>query len=141
MVWDPESGEKRVHSISHLTDADWGLWVPVFAPDGSLYVGGQGGVRRLTLPSDVSGTVSSETIHAAGFAVPSFGGDPHQLLVFGTRAGGANGPFEDLLLFDLVSGTSRPITTHGTRLYRAALSPSGRVIVTGDYVGFRPDLL
>ena len=31
--------------------------------------------------------VSSETIHAAGFAVPSFGRDPHQLLVFGT-----NGP-------------------------------------------------
>jgi WD40 repeat protein len=135
LVWDLESGEKHTHSVSHLTDERWLLWLPVFAPDGRLYVGGEGGVRRLTLPSDAGGTVSSETIHAAGFAIPSFSGDGRSLLVVGTKATGGNGPFEDLLLFDPVPGTSRPITTHGTRLNRALLSPSGRVIVTGDHDG------
>ncbi len=135
MVWDLETGEKRVHSVSHLTDASWRFWVPAFAPDGRLYVGGQGGVQRLTLPPDAGGTVSSETIHAAGFAVPSLSGDGRQLLVVGAKAGGMNDPFEDLLLFDLVPGASRPITTHGTRLSKASLSPSGRLIVTGDRDG------
>jgi WD40 repeat protein len=44
--------------------------------------------------------------------------------------------YERLLLFDLVEGTSRQITTHGDRLSpAAAFDPSGRVIVTGDLDG------
>jgi WD40 repeat protein len=42
---------------------------------------------------------------------------------------------EELLLFDLVAHTSRRITTHGSRLQRARLSASGRLIVTGDADG------
>jgi WD40 repeat protein len=136
MVWDPASWEKRVYSIAHLTDGNWSGWIPAFAPDGRLYVGGEGGIRRLTLPTDAGGTVSSGTIHAAGFALPSgFSSDGRQLLIAATKAGGMNDPLEDLLLLDLARGTSRRITSHGTRLSRAALSPSGRIIVTGDHDG------
>ncbi len=34
-----------------------------------------------------------------------------------------------------MAGTSRRITTHGTRLFWGRLSPSGRVVVTGDHDG------
>ncbi|MGD8897569.1 MAG: protein kinase, partial [Acidobacteriota bacterium] len=135
-VWDLASGKKRVYSVSHLIDGSWPRWVPSFAPDGRLYVGGEGGVQRLTLPTDPGGMVSSETVHAAGVAFPAgFSPDGRQLLVAATKAGGRNNPLEDLILLDLVSGTSRRITSHGARLSWAALSPSGRIIVTGDHDG------
>jgi len=135
VVWDLASGEKRVHSVAHLTDERWFCWRPVFAPDGRLYVAGQGGVRRLTLPADAGGTVSSETIHAAGVADFDLSRDGRQLLVSATKAEGMMDPREDLLLFELAANTSRRITTHGVRLEAGRLSPSGRILVTGDADG------
>jgi WD40 repeat protein len=105
-----------------------------FAPDGSLYVGGQGGVRRLSLPADPGGTVSSETVHAADIALSDLSQDGTRLLVWG-GAGRAQAGEKELLLFDLAGHTSRRITTHGTRLNEGRLSPSGSVIVTGDSDG------
>jgi serine/threonine protein kinase/WD40 repeat protein len=134
--WDLASGERRTHSIAHLTDESFFGWSVVFAPDGRLYVGGQGGVRRLTLPTDPDEPVSSETIHSAGIAQFGLDRDGRQLVVCGSKKTGVmRDPHEELLLFDLASGTSRPITTHGRRLSRALLSPSGRAVVTGDHDG------
>jgi WD40 repeat protein len=42
---------------------------------------------------------------------------------------------DELLLFDLTASTSRRITTHGARVQRGLLSPSGRVVVTGGQDG------
>jgi WD40 repeat protein len=135
IVWDLVSGERRTYSISHLTDDSFFFWPTAFSPDGRLYVGGSGGVKRLTLPPDADGTLSSKTIHPAGHTDFALSRDGRQLLVAASTATGMTDPLEELLLFDLVAGTSRPITTHGTRLSRVALSPSGRIVVTGDHDG------
>jgi WD40 repeat protein len=133
-VWDPESGQSRSFSLAPFTDASWSCDSVAFAPDGAVFVGGNGGILRVVLPDDPSGTVSAERLHAAGRAVFALSGDGRKLLVWAGRNPGA-GVFEDLLLFDLVTHTSKRITTHGQRLWTAAFDPSGRVIVTGDNNG------
>ena len=136
VTWDLASGEKRTHSIAHLTDESFFAWSLAFAPDGRLYVGGQGGVRRLNLPTEAGGILSSEMIHAAGVAHPGLDREGRQLIVWANQKSRVfRDPHEELLLFDLASGTSRPITTHGRRVSRALLSPSGHAIVTGDHDG------
>jgi serine/threonine protein kinase/WD40 repeat protein len=133
-VWDLHSLRERNYSVAHLTAPSWGGYKTVaFAPDGSLYVGGQGGVRRLSLPADPGGTVSSEAVYAADSALSDLSQDGTRLLVWGGSGGFV--PKMDLLLFDLAGHTSRRITTHGARLNEGRLSPSGRVIVTGDFDG------
>jgi WD40 repeat protein len=105
-----------------------------FAPDGAVFVGGNGGILRLVLPDDPNAAPSAETLYAAGRAVFALSGDGRKLLVWTGRNPGA-GVFEDLLLFDLVTHTSKRITTHGQRLWTGAFDASGRVIVTADNDG------
>jgi hypothetical protein len=135
-VWDLPSGRERVHSVAHLTDAGWsGFGTVGFSLDG-LYVGGQGGVRRVSLPADPGGRVTSETVYEAPGAQLDLGHDQTHLLVLGARkAMGVGTLFEEMLLFDLAGHTSRRITTHGARLSVGRLSPSGRIVVTGDHDG------
>jgi WD40 repeat protein len=133
--WDLGTGRSQVHSVAHLTDAQWtGFWNMAFAPDGRLYVAGTGGVRRLTFPSE-PGTVTAETVHAAGMAGFDLSRDGRLLLVSATGSGDGLAPREELVLLDLVGQTSRRITTHGTRLSAGRLSSSGLVLVTGDQNG------
>jgi WD40 repeat protein len=138
-VWDLQTGVARTFSLAHLTGASsGGFWSLRYAPDGSLFVAGQGIVRHLVPPADGGGMVSSETIYptegAPGGAEIDLSRDGRMLLVMGTR-----NPFpqvnEDLVVFDLVAHTSRRITTHGQRLHHVALDPSGRIVVTGDVDG------
>jgi WD40 repeat protein len=135
-LWDLSSGRERVHSVAHLTGAEWsGFGTVGFAPDG-LYVAGRGGVRRLSLPADPAGTVTSETVYEAPLAVLNLSRDGTHLLVLGARkALGLGSLFEEMLLLDLPGRGSRRITTHGARLSAFVLSPSGRVVVTGDADG------
>ena len=134
VVWDLESGQSRTFSLAPFTDASWTCDSVAFAPDGAALVGGNGGVRRLALPDDPDGALSMETLHAAGRAPFTVSRDGRKLLVWAGRNPGA-GVFEDLLLFDLVTHTSKRITTHGQRLSTAAFDSSGRAIVTGDNDG------
>ena len=136
-VWDLSSGEERVYSVAHVTDANWrGFFGVAFGRDG-LYVGGPGGVRRLTLPADPGGTVTSETVYESPLAGMDLSRDQARLLVLGARGPSGFGTplFDEMLLLDLAGHTSRRITTHGARLSRGFLSPSGRAIVTGDHDG------
>jgi WD40 repeat protein len=135
-VWDLPSGRERVHSLAHLTDAGWrGFPRVAFAADG-LYVGGLGGVRRLCLPAEPGGTVTSETVYEAPAAQLDLSRDQTHLLVLGARrASGVGTLFEEMLLLDLAGRASRRITTHGSRLSVSRLSPSGRILVTGDHDG------
>jgi WD40 repeat protein len=94
------------------------------------------GVRHLVLPEEIGGTVSSETVLAGGSTRLDLSRDGRLLLVLASQKRTAsNQQFEKLLLFDLGEKTSRPITTHGSSLSVAVLSPSGRVVVTGDTGG------
>jgi serine/threonine protein kinase/WD40 repeat protein len=134
-VWDLESGEGRTYSLAHLTDASWpGFGAIRFAPDGSLYAAGKGGVFHLVLPTVPDGTVSAETLCAAGRARLDLSRDGRQLLVWASRRR-VEQEFEELLVFDLSTNTSRRITTHGQRLWDAALDSTGRIVVTGDVAG------
>ncbi len=135
-VWDLPSGRKRVHSLAHLTDGgSYGFGTVASAPSG-VYVGGRGGVRRLSLPAEPGGTVASETVYEAPVAKLDLSRDQEHLLVLGARRpSGVGTLFEEMLLLDLAGHTSRRITTHGARLAVGRLSPSGRAVVTGDHDG------
>ena len=135
-VWDLPSGRERVHSIAHLTDATWwGFDSMAFAPDGTLYVAGRGGVRRLVLPAESGPITSGELVYAAGKARIDLSHDGRLLLVLGSRKTATTDSFEDLLLLDLARHTSRRITTHGDRLTAGVLDSTGRVLVTADSDG------
>jgi WD40 repeat protein len=137
-VWDLDSGQAQSLSLAHLTDDSWtGCGSMRFAPDGSLFVewqGAVGGVFRLLLPSDPRDRVSAETVYAAEFTRLDLSRDGRQLLILAGRTKGTY-RFEQLLLFDLATRSSRRITTHGDRLMDAAFDQSGRIIVTGDVDG------
>ncbi len=133
-VWNLPSGREQDYSVAHVTDADWaGFGDMAFAPDGSLYVSGGGGVRRLSLPAEPGGAVSSKTVHVARDSRLDLCNDRNLLLVLGTQ--GTSTLYEELLLLDLAGHTSRRITTHGARLSVGRLSPSGHILVTGDKDG------
>jgi WD40 repeat protein len=131
-LWELPSGREQRHSLAHLLDADWSLFHDMaFAPDGTLYVAGSGGVRRLRLPDEPGGTVSGEVIHAAGMARLDLNRDGTLLLAAAGPSREPRAVLEDLLLFDLTARTSRRIATLGSQLHSARLSASGRIIVTG----------
>jgi WD40 repeat protein len=136
-VWALPSGRERVYSVAHLTDdAGWpGFRSLSFAPDGSLYGAGKGGVRRLRLPEDPGGAVSSETVYAAAQAIHDLSRDGRLLLVGAGQTATLGDPAGELLLFDLEHHSSQRITTHGARISCLRLSPSGRTVVTGDADG------
>jgi len=138
-VWDLESGEQRIYSVAHLTDADWIGSTLGFAWDGSLVASLGNGDRttRLTLPSAPGGAIAAETVHVAGASSPTLSPDGRVLMVHaGSGSSDEFFRFDKLLLFDLVDGTSRAVTTHGTRLRRISqVDPTGRVLVTGDIDG------
>jgi serine/threonine protein kinase/WD40 repeat protein len=133
-VWDVASGRGRTVSLAPFVDPSWGCDTVAFAPDGAVFVGGNGRVLRLVLPDDPTAAVSAETLYAAGRADFALSPDGRRLLVRGGRTPGA-ALYEELLLIDLTTHASRRITTHGHRLWSAVFDPSGRVIVSGDVDG------
>jgi WD40 repeat protein len=142
-VWDLETGQEQVHSVAQLTEPDWlGAIGGGFARGGSLYaaLGSGGRLMRLTLPVDPRGEISAETVLSAGLSYPIVSRDGRYLTVHVRDASETEGElsfrFEKLLLFDLVAGTSRQITSHGSRLTKVSrVDPSGRILVTGDIDG------
>jgi WD40 repeat protein len=139
-IWALESGAEQTLSVAHLTDADWDSPGNLgFAYDGSLIASlGKGGrVMRLTLPDDRNGEITAETVVSAASAWPTLSRDGRLLLVHASENPGShNFQFEQLLLFDLVEGTSRRITSHGSRLFAVSqIDPTERILVTGDLDG------
>jgi WD40 repeat protein len=99
-----------------------------FTPDGTLYSGGMGGVRRWDVQSGTQ-TVMYEAelarfdLSRDGKYVLAAGGQPDSPGYLARS---------ELRLFDLESGLSRAITTHGDTVNKVAFDPSGRTIVTVD---------
>ena len=132
MVWDLASGRGRSVSLVPFTKATWSCESVAFAPDGALLVAGDGGLLRVVASDIERAAPAVETLYAAGRAAFAIDRDGRKLLV---RAGRGPDVFEELLLFDLPTRTSKRITSHGRRLWTAAFDPSGRAIVTGDNDG------
>jgi WD40 repeat protein len=133
-VWDLETGEGRTFSLAASADAPRSCEFLAFAPDGAILVGGGGGMLRVVLPSDPKGSIATETVYAAGRVGFTLSPDGRKALVWTGRSPGAR-TYDDLLLLDLTTHTSQRITTHGQRLWWAALDPSGRVVVSADVDG------
>ena len=136
-IWDLPSGRGTSVSLAHLTgDSWWGFDTLRFAPDGSVLAAGAGagGVFRLVLPPDASGSIASESLYPAGASGFDVSADGRQMLVWASRTPGAD-RFEELLVLDLVRRTSRRIDTHGRRIWTGAIDASGTVIATADIDG------
>ena len=95
---------------------------------------------RLLLPTEPGGETPAETVVSSGSSWPIMSRDGRFLTVHTSDASETEGAirfrYEQLLLFDLVEGTSRRITSHGSRLGKVSrVDPSGRILVTGDIDG------
>jgi hypothetical protein len=136
--WELATGKAHDYPLRHLTPLDWqGCFEEKLhvAPDGSLYCGGIGGVLRIRLPAEPGGAVTGETVFRATRARITLSRDGRQVLVMANAPPGFNQVFPELHLLDLATGSSRPITTHGSALTCAAFDPTGRFIVTGSWDG------
>jgi len=137
-VWDLGSLEERVYSLADLTAPEWKGIAPRLARDGRIYAPLGRGDRfmRLTLPEEPTGEISAEPVLSGGW----FGWFQNPvgrfLPVHASQKQVWSFEFEQLLLYDLETGTTRRITTHGTRLGQFdAIDPTGRILVTGDLDG------
>ena len=101
-----------------------------FTPDGHPLSAGWGGVREWDLTEG-----SFEWLHRVGFAGISFSRDHRYLLVRGRDDGINILPAEELVLYDLETGGSREITTHGHGVRCVALDLTGQIMATGSEDG------
>ena len=106
-----------------------------FAPDGSLYSGGYGGLRRWDR------TTGWSTLHDAGYLRAQVGAEGRRILV---TAGDWMRPTSGrwfagettLELLDLGADTGwRRIESHGTSIQTAVFDRTGELVVTGDLDG------
>jgi WD40 repeat protein len=141
-VWDTESGVGQTVSLPECA------FPAGFDAEGRVVYGDGSGVRRLVSLESPGGTPSSEMLfpfpNLGPVFLPILSRDGRQLLVLGTRReehadtpaqAAAFSGYKDLMIVDMATHAARRITTHGARLVRAALDPSGRFIVTGDLDG------
>ncbi len=137
-VLDLETGERTELPLAAgaaeeaFDRVDGGIATLHFAADGTLYSGGDGGIRRWDLT-----TGSSELVLACEkwcWMFPS--GDGKQALV---ASGEPWAEATGLLTIDLETGATRTVRSHGDRFksFAAAMDPSGRAIVTGRADGVR----
>jgi len=119
-IWDVETGE--VHQVLDPGDGK-GMFIADFMSDGRLLSGGPGGLRIWDL--DLG---ESELIVAESVSWPVL----HDPYVLGVR-----GPTERgfAFVYDLRTGESWDLTTHGNQVQRVRLTPSGKQVVTSDWSG------
>jgi WD40 repeat protein len=111
---------------------NWGVAFPVWLPDGRLVTDGDAGLRVWDLASGTSRRLRPCTRYAGYFSLLA-SADPLSVL----RLDGASEPdrASSLSAYDLASGSTRAITSHGRRVSSLALDRRGAVLVTGDLDG------
>jgi WD40 repeat protein len=119
-IWDVETGE--VHQVLDPGDGK-GVFIADFMSDGRLLSGGPGGLRIWDL--DLG---ESELIVAESVSWPVLH-DPYVLGVWGSTERGF------AFVYDLRTGESWDLTTHGNQVQRVRLTPSGKQVVTSDWSG------
>ena len=136
-IFDLATGTHRaiplVPSGESFTGYQWSALSLAFTPDGRLLVGGPEGIRRLDVAtgawewlwradarSDVALKLSSDGRTAIAVLVPwdTKGAEPRRLIAL-----------------DIITRRLREVTSHGQRLTSVTISPSGRLVVTGDERG------
>jgi len=130
---DLESGESQTLSLAESDDSadpgNAGVWDLRFAPDGSLFSAGMGGVRRWNLADG-----SSETIQSAVFARIDLSQDGRTLVVGASEKIGTN-VLTELTVYDFESGGRHTIESHGRWVVSVDLDDRGQTLATGDAFG------
>jgi WD40 repeat protein len=129
----PKKGEstwgRQASQEEGMADATW-------LPDGRLITDGDAGLRVWDLPAG-----TSRLLRPAGKAPSGITGSfltlaspdgRHIVHLFGVNLTGFS---SSLSVFDLTSGATREVTSHGNRITLFALDPSGTILVTGDLAG------
>jgi serine/threonine protein kinase/WD40 repeat protein len=120
--WPEESG---------LGTVSEGMAVPLWLPDGRLVTDGVAGLRVWDLGAGTSRLVRPcEKAWVQGLLA-----SPDSGTVLGLKAPDEMATRSSLSTFDLGSGKTNEITSHGNQAFCFALDPSGRVLVTGDNNG------
>jgi WD40 repeat protein len=124
-VWNVDTREVRV-----LAGDDQPITGVAFLPDGRLLSSGRAGIREWNLATGTSTLLMSDDLIANMYPSP----DGRRLLLFraGLRPGGAVG---SAAIYDLKSGTTTPLASHGTLVTVVAWHPSGDQVVTGSQDG------
>lgn len=133
-IWDVETGEVvRVlnlvqgHRVSpdasrSRSQYDGGVTDVEFAPDGSLYSAGSGGVRKW----DVARGTSQNIVEGKKMIMDL--SDDGRYLLTADKNGSVR-------YHDLVTRTSRTLASHGSEVVTVALDPTGTIAVTGSSDG------
>jgi WD40 repeat protein len=143
-IWDLASGEEQAFNpqvegeeCPHPLLGDGYVDQMHFLPDGRLLTAGTSGVRVWDLEKASSTRlIECRKLGFFGLAPVGNGGEFLVFLIYVAGSGGkpTDQPTE-LFLLDPEEGSTRPITSHGTRLRAIAVDPSGALAVTGDQDG------
>jgi WD40 repeat protein len=126
----PEKGGRTWGRQASLLE---GFAVPAWLPDGRLVTDGDAGLRVWDLASGTSRLLRPAAEEIKGSLVLRTSGDGRSIVRLRTAA--KTGDISSLSVFDIASGTTREITSHGNRLSTFAFDPTGTVLVTGDTNG------
>jgi WD40 repeat protein len=108
-----------------------GWEVPVWLRDGRLLTDGDAGLRVWDLASGTSRLLRPCTKNWAPLSLLA---TPDSRMVVSLAAKGQSAP-SLLSVFDLATGDTREITSHGNQLFSFALDASGTILVTGSMDG------
>jgi WD40 repeat protein len=123
-VWDVEA--TRQIAVLQLKDAEV-RWDPIFTNDGRLLTGTSKGVVAWDVETGEHEVLAELDVY--GFETSE---DGRRLIVVEVGEGGMFGvPADSPLFYDLDSGTTTRLETHGRELSAAALSQDGTVVATG----------
>jgi WD40 repeat protein len=124
-VWDLQTRAVRVLAADDRRP----IASVAFLPDGRLVVGSAAGVRIWNLTDGTSSLLFSDLLASA---VPSPDGRRLLLLRAGLRPGGAVGV---AAIYDVETGRTTPLASHGNQVTCLAWHPSGEQVVTGSQDG------
>jgi WD40 repeat protein len=132
----PKGDERCVETGSLYS----GVAVPIWLRDGRLVSDGDGGLRvwdvhagtsELLRPCRLPVRQGKASLEDPGRLLAT----PDSRTVLRLDAASNTGDISSLTAFDLVSRSTREITSHGNQLLSFALDPSGTGLVTGDRTG------
>ena len=139
-VRDLAAGAERTLDTHPRGDSGWGQHgtfyeaysVAAWLPDGRLVTDGAAGLRVWDLASGTSRLLRPAGKAPEGnvFLVLRASSDGRHIVHLDTSP--QTGFSSSLSVFDLGTGATREVTSHGNRIASFALSPSGTILVTGD---------